>query len=137
VRSTEWNDRTKQSVLEAAYGPAVGNNTWRVQGFTNAVINALRESDWDFGSVKPVRSHIHQRRVTYMNVINSDMTAEEALDYIWERDVAIMSLRSENKDDGSLKLDHPIDQTLGLFKSGSVGYSCSKKREIKYLQENF
>ena len=137
MRKCEWNDRAKQSALETAYGAVVNGNTWRVLGFTDAAMNALRECDWNFGEVKPVRSHVHQRRVTYMNVINSTMSASEAIDYIWERDVAVMSLRSENKDDGSLTLDHPVDQTMELFRAAGVGYKCSKKKEVAYLQENF
>ena len=137
VRACDWDDRSKHSALENAYAQTVNGKVWRVLGFTDACINELRENDFKFDKVKPVRSHIFKRRDTFMEVINSDLDVDQAIQYIWDRDKAIMSLRSENKDDGSLVLDHPIDQTLDLFPSQTVGYRCSNKIEVQYMRENF
>ena len=127
--------RYRQGILEGAYAEYFNGGCWRVVGITKKCLESLRDNDYNYQAVKPVRSHLHQRRETYVNVIESDMTPEEALQYIHERDIALLSLRSENKDDGSLKAHVEINPDEGYFMSTAVGYKFTKKNEVPYLQQ--
>lgn len=135
VRNTDWSIRHRQQILETAYTETVGvENVWKVVGITKDCLIALYENDFNYNAVKPVRSHVNQRRETFLNVLESDMDAEEVLKYMAERDIAIISLRSENKDDGSLEAFIDIDPTDGMFKSKMIGFNFHKDLEKPYLK---
>ena len=62
------------------------------------------------------------------------MTAERALLYMYDRDITLLALRSENKDDGSLKPFVKFNPKEGYFKGKNIGFGFSKKKEIPYLK---
>ena len=127
--------RSLQAIVENAYGIHFHNNCWKVIGITEACLRAFAENDFKSGVVKAQRAHLFQRRETYMNVIYSDMTANEALQYIADRDISLMALRSENKDDNSLINFAPIDPNDGYFPSASIGYTFRNKIEGQFLRQ--
>jgi hypothetical protein len=135
-RAKDWHISTRQRMLEHAYSE-FNNDDWTIVGFTKAFIDEMKENDFDHSRVKYCRSHLFKRRDTAENVLNSDMSAEEVLNYMESRDKTVLSLRSENKDDGSLKIEYEHEPSPDLFISQYIGFSMRKKHEIVYLRERF
>jgi len=140
IRSADYTMRGKQKILETAYVEEIDiKNSWRVIGFTRGYIDALRENDFDVTKVKTNRCHLYKRRDTAEHVINSDISAEEALQYMKDRDICILALPSENKDDGSLKIEagYEMNTSLGYFPGAQVTKPPRPKYEGVYLKERF
>ena len=133
-----YSMRSRQTILEAAYMETIGmQNACRVIGFTQQYIDAIAEVDYDARKVKANRCHLEQKRKTVEHIINSNMSATAALEYMYEKDKTVLGLSSENKDDGSLEVAYELDHTLGLFSCQTVGFKVTKKHECTYLKERF
>lgn len=133
-KADTWSMRHRQQILESAYCQVVNMDVWRVIGMTKQCLQALHENDYNYKVVKPTRAHLYQRRETAEHILFSTMTAERALQYMYDRDITLLALRSENKDDGSLKAFVKFNPKNGYFKGKNIGFNFSNKKEIPYLK---
>ena len=135
VRKSKYSIQAKQKLFEVAYSQLKNGDVWRVIGITKDCLSDLANNKFDYKQVKPIRAHLFQRRETFKCILEQPhMSVGKVIQFVYERDVALLAKRHENKDDNSLVNYAPIDPNLGLFKAKQVGYTFSEK-EVTHLKK--
>lgn len=137
IKNSDYSYRQKSDLLGSLISMGAGAG-WRPKEITIGALKLFVEND--FKRPKGLeRAHIHHRRDTMRELIESTWNAYEWCDWLKDRDYTVLATRAENRNEKNFenikKFSIPLD--LNLFWGKRVGfeYGDQEKTFIKSLAE--
>lgn len=137
VKNSDYSYNQKSDLLGSLISMGAGAG-WRPKQITIGALKLFVDNSFK----RPQgleRAHIHHRRETMKELIESDWNGDEWCDWLKDRDYTVLATRAENRDEKNFEniIKFPIPLELNLFWGKRVGfeYGDQEKAFIKSLAE--
>jgi hypothetical protein len=137
IKNSDYNYRQKSDMLGSLISLGAGAG-WRPKEITIGALKSFVDNLYKLPKGLE-RAHIHHRRDTIKELIETDWKHDEWWDWLKERDFTVLATRAENRDEKNFenikKFAIPLE--LNLFWGKRVGfeYGDQEKAFIKSLVE--